>query len=102
MTAYRKASIRELTKAAYALDGRFLQGIVKRDPDSGRWLVDDTPVEEWLSRHETEDVTLILLPMDENRPMQTRVCQTCGRTYTDVDCPHCREVRARLRGRQNF
>ena len=102
MTAYRKASIRELTNAAYALDGRFTQGIVTRDLDSGRWLVGNTPVEEWLSRHENEDVTLILLPMQTDRPMQTRVCQTCGRTYTDVDCPHCREVRARLRGRQNF
>lgn len=101
MTAYRKASIRDLTNAAYALDGRFLQGIVRRDPDSGRWVVGNTPVEEWMSRHENEDVTMILLPMQEDRPLQTRVCQTCGRTYADVECPHCREVRARLRGRQN-
>lgn len=99
MTAYRKASIRDLTKAAYALEGRFLQGIARRDPESDRWLVGNTPVGEWLSRHENTDVTLILLPTEEDRPLQTRVCQTCGRTYTDVDCPHCREVRARLRGR---
>jgi hypothetical protein len=99
MPAYRKASIREVTKAAYELDGRFAQGIVHRDPESGRWLVGNTSVEDWLSRNEHQDVTLIVLSMDDDRPMRTRVCRTCGREYTGVECPHCREVRTRLRGR---
>ncbi len=99
MTAYRKASIRDLATAAYELNGRFLQGIVRQDKEDGRWLVGNTSIEEWLSRHEGTDVTVIVLPMADDQPLQTKVCTTCGRTYTGVECPHCREVRTRLRGR---
>ena len=99
MTAYRKASIREVTRAAYELDGRFTQGVVHRDSESGRWLIGSTTVEAWLERNEGQDVTLILLAMEDDRPMQTKVCRTCGREYKGVECPHCREVRTRLRGR---
>jgi hypothetical protein len=98
MPAYRKASIRDLTKAAYKLDGRFMDGVVHQDPESGRWMVGDTPIEEWLRQHEDREVTLIVLEMESDRPMASKVCQTCGRTYTDVACPHCREIRIRLRG----
>jgi len=99
MPAYRKASIREVTKAAYELGGRFTQGVVRRDPESGRWMVGNTPVETWLSRNEHQDVTLLLLSMDDDRPLETKVCRTCGREYKGVECPYCREVRTRLRGR---
>ncbi len=99
MTAYRKASIRDLTTAAYELDGQFLQGIVQQDKEGGRWEVGNTSIEAWLSRYNGEEVTVIILPMSDDHLLQTKVCTTCGRTYTDVECPHCREVRMRLRGR---
>lgn len=99
MPAYRKASIRDVVKEAYALDGRFVQGVLRRDAETGQWLVGTTPVETWLARNEGEDVTLIVLSMEDDRPLEKRVCRTCGREYTELECPHCREVRFRLRGR---
>jgi hypothetical protein len=99
MPAYRKASIRELTQAAAELDGRFVQGVLHRDTESGQWMVGDTPLETWASQNEDEDVTVILLSMDKGRPLDKRVCRTCGREYIGFECPHCREVRYRLRGR---
>ncbi len=99
MTAYRKANIRDLTTAAYELNGRFLQGIVRQDPENGRWLVGNTPLEEWITRYNGVEVTVIALSMEDDRPLESRVCTTCGNTYIGVECPHCREVRTRLRGR---
>lgn len=99
MTAYRKASIRELTQAAANLDGRFVQGVLHRDPDSGVWMVGGTPLDEWVTRHDGEEIALILLSMDGERPLEERTCRTCGREYSGYECPHCREIRDRLRGR---
>ncbi|MGC9347035.1 MAG: hypothetical protein ACP5JG_02760 [Anaerolineae bacterium] len=61
-------------------------------------MVGDTSLEEWVARHEDEDVTVIMLSMDEGRPLEKRTCRTCGRDYIGFECPHCREVRIRLRG----
>lgn len=99
MPAYRKASIRELTQAAARLDGNFTQGALHRDEETGEWMVGSTKLDEWVARHEGEEVTLILLSMDEGRPMDRRVCRTCGREYVGYECAHCREIRLRLRGR---
>lgn len=98
MPAYRKASIRDLTRAAYELDGHFTEGNLHRDPASGQWLVGDTLLEKWLARHEDEEVTLILVGMNSDRPLNERVCRTCGRRYFGIECAHCRQARIRLRG----
>ena len=98
MPAYRKASIRELTQAASHIDGRFVQGVLHQDSEKGSWLVGGTPLNDWLAHHEGEEVTLILVSMDEERPLEKRTCRTCGREYYGFECPHCREVRYRLRG----
>lgn len=99
MTAYRKASIRELTQAAARLDGRFVQGQLRRDPDTGKWMVGSTTLDEWVARYDGQDVTMMLLSMDEGRELEKRTCRTCGRDYVGYECPHCREIRLRLRGR---
>ena len=98
MPAYRKASIRELTQAASRLDGHFVQGVLHQDPDTGTWMVGHTSLEDWVARHRDEDVTLILLSMDEGRDLDKRTCRTCGRDYIGYECPYCRDVRVRLRG----
>ena len=99
MPAYRRASIRELTQAAANIDGRFTQGILHRESEDGPWMVGSTSLDEWIARHEGEDITLILLSMDEDRPLDKRTCRTCGREYIGFECSHCREIRYRLRGR---
>ena len=45
-----------------------------------------------------EERTIIGVIGDE-RPVDPRVCRTCGREYYGLECPHCRDARMRLRGR---
>ncbi len=99
MPAYRKASIRELTQAAARLDGRFVQGVLRKDSDSGTWMIGNTSLDEWVRRDDGEEVTVILMSMEEGRPLEKRTCRTCGREYIGYECSHCREIRYRLRGR---
>jgi hypothetical protein len=99
MTAYRKASIRDLTQSAYALDGHFVQGVLSFDAERKIWMVGSKPLDTWLTRHENSDVTLIMISMDEDRPMESRTCRICGRDYVGTECSTCRETRIRLRGR---
>ncbi len=98
MRAARKAQIRRLTLEAYQIEGKVARGILHRAPEDGRWMVGDTSLDEWLAQNEGQDITAILIPTESDRQLETRVCRTCGREYSDTSCPYCREVRLRLRG----
>lgn len=99
MPAYRKASIRQLTASAYELDGRVFQGTLRKTENG--WMVGSMSLEQFLEQNQDHEVAVILFDMDESadRPLDTRVCHTCGREYTGITCPYCREVLFRLRGR---
>jgi hypothetical protein len=99
MGAFRKASIRQVASEAYELDGRVAQGRVHQDPQTGRWKINNIDLEIWLEEQADEDVTLILIPTQSEEPSETKTCRTCGRDYRGAQCPYCREVRFRLRGR---
>jgi len=99
MPAYRRASVREITKSAYEMDGRTLEGHLRRDPTTGQWAIGGTLLTDWLAQNEGQEVVLLLLSLSDDRPLATKVCRTCGREYTGFECAHCREVRLRLRGR---
>ena len=98
MPAYRRASIRELTSAAYELDSGVVEGRLHRDAGDGRWMVDDAKLNEWLARYDGQEIVLIVASLEDDRPMQSKVCRTCGREYVGIECPRCRETRIRLRG----
>ena len=99
MSVYRKASIRELTQAAASLDGRFVQGVLHRDAESGAWMVGSTTLDAWVAQYDGQEVSLIAFSLEADRPLEKRTCRTCGRDYSGYECPHCREIRYRLRGR---
>ncbi len=99
MSSYRKASIRELASAAYELDARVAEGQLHRSAQDGRWMVGGTRLNEWLARYENQEVVLIVASLDDDRPMPSKTCRTCGTEYTGIHCPRCREARIRLRGR---
>jgi len=99
MPAYRKASIRELTAAAYELDSGVIEGRLHRDAEDGQWMVNDAKLNEWLSRYDGQEIVLIVVSLEDDRPMLPKVCRTCGREYVGIECPRCREIRIRLRGR---
>lgn len=89
-----KAEAQILASEASQVGGRTLRGPVKKE--SGDLFVGKVSLSSWLSEHEGREVILIVLPLEE--PGNTKqVCRTCGREYTGLECPHCREARRRLR-----
>jgi hypothetical protein len=93
----RRAAILKLATAAYEMNLEVATGQVTRDED-GRWLIGGRDLAAWLSDHMGDEVTLILGSLQDDQPVQTRTCRTCGRDYTDFECPYCRASRIRLRG----
>ena len=83
---------------AYELDFDVMTGTLQQDED-GRWQVAGRDLSAWLEQHSGEELTLILGSLHDERAVETRTCRTCGRDYTDLECPHCRSSRMRLRGR---
>jgi hypothetical protein len=99
MPAYRKASIRELASAAYELDSGVVEGRLRRGAENGRWMVGNVGLNEWLAGYDGQEIVLIVASLDDDRPLPSKVCRTCGTDYRGVECPRCREARIRLRGR---
>jgi hypothetical protein len=95
--AQRKASVLELATYAYELEAGVLRGVLKQEAD-GSWTVDGMAIEDLLAAYRGQQVVLIAASLEDDRPMKAKVCRTCGREYRDVECPHCRRVRRRLRG----
>ena len=97
MQSLRKAAILRMATNAYEMDLEVLRGAIHRD-SNGRWLVDDRDLLAWLASHEGEEVVVVMGLLDKEGPAPVRTCRTCGRDYTDLECPHCRANRIRLRG----
>jgi len=98
MRSLRKASLRELATAAYELDAAIVEGELHRGEEDGRWMVGETPLDEWLERFADEEVYLIVASMEVDRPLPKKICHTCGTEYVGMECPRCRTARIRLRG----
>ena len=92
-----KLEARELMGFGYEMRAVVLNGVVQRRED-GTWLVADKTMDEWLSRMEGKEVVVVASEVVEGRGV-THICRTCGTEYEGYECPHCREVRRRLRGR---
>lgn len=99
MPAHRKASIRELASAAYELESGVVEGHLRRIAGDGRWMIGDVELNEWLAGYGGQEVVLIVASLDDDRPLPSKVCRTCGTDYVGIECPRCREARIRLRGR---
>jgi hypothetical protein len=99
MPAYRKASIRELASAAYELNLGVVEGRLHRSAQDGRWVVGSAGLNEWLDKYNGQEIILIAASLDDDRPVPSKTCRTCGTDYVGIECPRCREARIRLRGR---
>ncbi|HSG17433.1 MAG TPA: hypothetical protein VLE70_14060 [Anaerolineae bacterium] len=98
MSGRRRAIILKMASAAYEMDLDVANGLLARD-ESGRWRIGSHDLNAWLANHEDEEVVLILGSLEDEQPVQTHTCRTCGRDYTDFECPYCRSSRLRLRGK---
>ena len=67
--------------------------------ENGQFSIGNRNLSEWLGRYTDQEVIVILASVDTNSEVQRRQCGVCGRDYEGSECPHCAEVRARLRGR---
>lgn len=97
MASIRRATILKLASAAYEMDLDVMNGVVRRD-ENGRWYIGAHDLETWLNKHQGEELVLVLGSLADERSVEIRTCRTCGRDYTDIECPHCRANRIRLRG----
>jgi hypothetical protein len=97
MKPMRRAAIYKMATAAHELELDVMNGILHQD-ETGRWLIGDHDLAAWLSAHEGEDLVVVLGSLADEREVKVRTCRTCGRDYTDLECPHCRANRIRLRG----
>ena len=97
MTARRRAAILKLASMAYEMNLQVMNGVLQKTA-AGRWRIGSHDLTEWLDQHEGEELVLVLGSLADDRPVQTRSCRTCGRDYTEPECPHCRANRIRLRG----
>jgi len=98
MSAMRRAAIYKLAAAAYEMELEVMSGVLQQMGD-GRWRIGEHDLLTWLEKHQGEDLVLVLGSLADERPVETRTCRTCGREYVEMECPHCRGNRVRLRGR---
>ncbi len=93
----RKATVLDMATAAFELDAAVKRGVLHRV--EGRLAIMGEDVDSILKRYEGQEIVLIAASLNDERPIEPRVCRTCGREYFGLECPHCRDARMRLRGR---
>ena len=98
MSAMRRSAIYKLASAAYEMDLEVMSGVLQQT-GNGRWRIGEHDLLTWLEEHQGEELVVVLGSLADKRPVEVRVCRTCGREYMDLECPHCRANRVRLRGR---
>jgi hypothetical protein len=96
--ALSKASALRLASNAMDMGAVALRGSLSLD-GNGEFTISDRNLSEWLSRYAGQEVIVILAPVDTSFLEERHQCGVCGRDYEGSECPHCAEVRARLRGR---
>ena len=74
-----------------------LRGELGRNAD-GQLEINGNRLADWLRDFEGRELVLIAAALGDDREPVVRTCRTCGRDYTEHECPHCRTSRMRLRG----
>ena len=95
--ALSKTSALRLAGNAMDMGAVALRGPLSVGED-GEFIIGDRNLSEWLRRYVGQEVVVVLAPVDTHLYDQVRQCGVCGRDYKGDECPHCTEVRARLRG----
>jgi hypothetical protein len=85
-----------LSTTAYEMGADILRGLLEKSSAASGWMIGDSSLNEWLEKYKGQELILIVAPVGSPSTAK-QVCGTCGREYTGNQCPHCREVRQRLR-----
>ncbi len=94
----RKASILKFAAAAFEMDLDVLRGELVIGAD-GQLEINQRNLADWLRDYVGHEIVVVAASLDVDRQVAVRTCRTCGREYTEHECPHCRTTRLRLRGR---
>ena len=96
-----KSGVQELASKAHEMGASVLRGSLQRLDGERGWAMGNVHLRDWLARYEGQDLLLIVAVIGEEQEPLTKTCKTCGREYIGSECPYCREVRERLRGRRS-
>ena len=97
--AISKSEARQLTRVGMEAGARVVRGKLTIGQD-GTITINDAALAEWLQRYNDSEVIFIAAAIGNSViEDEVRTCYTCGRDYKGSTCPHCAEVRARLRGK---
>ena len=97
MSPTSKANALRLASLAHEVGADALRGTLRQN-EEGRWTISFTEIESWLSSHAGAEVVLAIASIEQEAPATyRRTCRTCGNAYEGPACPHCEEVRSRLR-----
>jgi len=95
-----KTEARKLTINVAEMGARVLRGVLKIGPEGA--TINNIAVLDWLAQHTGAEIMLIATPVGNAVDItELKTCPQCGRDYKGEACPHCAEVRARLRGNTN-
>jgi hypothetical protein len=97
MSPTSKGNALKLASVARDLGGEALRGMLEQN-EAGRWTISYVELESWLSRYAGQELVIAVAAIEPDtvKPY-IRTCRTCGRDYEGATCPHCDEVRRRLR-----
>ena len=90
---------RDLSALGSRIGATVLGGELIRLED--RFFINKTDVTGLLANLVGQNVVIIANAVSPATETETKTCLTCGRDYTEAECPHCVRVRSRLRGRNN-
>ncbi len=97
MSSTSKGNALKLASTAHELGCEALRGTLEQN-EAGRWTLSYVELESWLSRYAGQELVLAVAAIEpEAAKAYTRTCRTCGRDYEGASCPHCDEIRRRLR-----
>ena len=87
-----------LSTAAMDIGADVLRGHLRPAPEGAGWVLGDTDLEQSLEKYEGQELVIVIASIGP-KSVEKNTCKTCGTEYTGNQCPNCREIRLRLRGR---
>ena len=87
-----------LSTAAFDVGAEVLRGQLQRSGPDAAWTLGEVNLGEWLQRYQDRELVVIVAPIGPEST-EKRYCLTCGAEYVGNQCPHCRDIRQRLRER---
>jgi hypothetical protein len=95
--AISKSEARKLTINVTEMGAQVLRGVLTFGSEGAK--INNVVIMDWLAQHADTEIMLIATPVGAAVEASTlKTCPRCGQDYKEEACPHCAEVRARLRG----